>query len=1107
MERSTPIVAGKLATTCVLLTQLFFVGVSHAVEGPDFTCEIMPLAFPADPIQTSAESKQWSQFPLGPAQGHIGWISWDGTRSLTSLTAGLTPPGTAELYRPPEGDTPKKLEAGDWMEAVPGVRNGQSVRNALDNLIGQRIRVPLYDNMRGSVGALDYHLDHFIWIVPQEYNLAGKSWMTFTYEGEAPCRENQPPEIISTPSPNAVTGETYRYTIEATDPDFDIGDIIKYTLQDGPDGITVNATSGELSWLVGDDWVGTNTAPNSYCLASSGEGEAGSADVVMVVDESGSMSNEHAWIKDLALPLEAHLKSSDVGSGASPNHYGLIGYEKTPRPILLDDSRMGSWEALRRGADSLKLYGGTEDGWRAIRYALTDYPLRDSAAKNIILITDEGRDITASWISYNSILSDLRSRNALLNAVVNARFVCNDSEGKQVSALGMDSEHTGYLADGEGGYQTCSNARATWGHTNTTSTLSSYVNLALDSGGAAWDLDYLRAGGKMAESFTEALIAIKVREIKEQLPPTPLPDLYISHVSEQTEGIAVVVGNRGQVDVNTPVSVSLVGENGAVISTQAINGLAQSETKNIIFALPSDVAGELNISITADGMTECLQENNAVTVPWVSVRAEDWNGLYDEQHFVLSVSTPNRAPQIVSEPVTKASAGAWYQYQVMVEDLNLGDGLIYRLETGPSGMRIDEVTGEIRYKPDFGQLGDHTVTVVVQDLAGESATQTYTLKVEQNYILPKFTSTPYVRAVQSLEYNYQAVVASDELAELTFNVIYGPPGLVINDAGLISWNVPASFAGKSAEVVINVRDQYGNYDLQFFTLVGAASNASPVITSIPGAWTEMGQTYQYQLSATDADGDPLVYHLNNAPAGMQLEADSGLLTWAPTTSAADPVSVQVSVSDPYAAVASQSFTIKVYDGPNHVPVIHSEPVVQAWVGQTYQYQLNVEDVDGDPLTINLISAPAGVVWNSDTLALTWVPELSQQGANTFSIEVVDPRDGRAEQAFTVAVLVPNHPPEFESSPAMSSMFTGETFAYIAKAVDPDGDTLTYQLKESPAEVVFDTTSGILIWSPQAPGEYVFTIQALDGRDGVAEQTFTVVATLPPSLCHAPLAQN
>ena len=63
-------------------------------------------------------------------------------------------------------------------------------------------------------------------------------------------------------------------------------------------------------------------------------------------------------------------------------------------------------------------------------------------------------------------------------------------------------------AAGGGRSWTCRSIGSGWG-----TTTSDYVQLALGTGGAAWDLNQLRAGGLTAQSFTEAFVDVKVGEI------------------------------------------------------------------------------------------------------------------------------------------------------------------------------------------------------------------------------------------------------------------------------------------------------------------------------------------------------------------------------------------------------------------------------------------------------------------------------------------------------------------------------------------------------------------------------------------------------------------
>lgn len=66
---------------------------------------------------------------------------------------------------------------------------------------------------------------------------------------------NQPPVIGSTPGTTAKVGMVYTYAIIATDPD---EDTLTYTLSVKPDGMTINESTGVVSWTPTEAQVGEN---------------------------------------------------------------------------------------------------------------------------------------------------------------------------------------------------------------------------------------------------------------------------------------------------------------------------------------------------------------------------------------------------------------------------------------------------------------------------------------------------------------------------------------------------------------------------------------------------------------------------------------------------------------------------------------------------------------------------------------------------------------------------------------------------------------------------------------------------------------------------------
>jgi hypothetical protein len=78
-------------------------------------------------------------------------------------------------------------------------------------------------------------------------------------------------------------------------------------------------------------------------------------------------------------------------------------------------------------------------------------------------------------------------------------------------------------------------------------------------------------------------------------------------------------------------------------------------------------------------------------------------------------------------------------------------------------------------------------------------------------------------------------------------------------------------------------------------LIAPINNSPPVVTNKDKGRVQ-GNIYSYRITASDPDGDPLIYKLRKAPAGMTIEESTGLITWRFTAkdTGRHPVSVQIS---------------------------------------------------------------------------------------------------------------------------------------------------------------------------------------------------------------------
>lgn len=89
----------------------------------------------------------------------------------------------------------------------------------------------------------------------------------------------------------------------------------------------------------------------------------------------------------------------------------------------------------------------------------------------------------------------------------------------------------------------------------------------------------------------------------------------------------------------------------------------------------------------------------------------------------------NSPPQITSTPGAFDEDGT-FRYSVLAEDPD-GDRILrYALVTGPEGMEIDVVRGELTWTPTPEQAGSHPVTIEVDDRMGGVSTQSFDVRVE-----------------------------------------------------------------------------------------------------------------------------------------------------------------------------------------------------------------------------------------------------------------------------------------------------------------------------------------------------------------------------------------
>ncbi|TDX48919.1 putative Ig domain-containing protein [Orenia marismortui] len=437
-----------------------------------------------------------------------------------------------------------------------------------------------------------------------------------------------------------------------------------------------------------------------------------------------------------------------------------------------------------------------------------------------------------------------------------------------------------------------------------------------------------------------------------------------------------------------------------------------------------------------------------------------------------------------------------YYYDVEASDID-GDNLTYSLVQAPTGMKIDPDSGEINWTATEEDVGEHNVTVKVEDEEGLSDTQSFVIEVEREKNNdPQITSIAPISGKEGQEYSYDVEASDVDEDSLTYSLESKPTGMTIDPAsGLISWTPQDGETG-SHNVIVKVIDGRGGTDSQNFTInVAEGSNNAPQITSTAAITAKEGEEYSYKVEAIDPDGDSLSYSLTTSPEGMNINIDTGLITWIPDGTQSGNHQVIVKVADTKGESTEQKFVIKVAEVINTAPEFISTPSKVAEVGKKYLYKIEAIDLDGDSIKVSSSNIAIGMKFEKidGILHLTWTPDSTQLGKHEVVLKVTDERGGEDVQTFTITVKeIINHNPIITSKAPLSGQ-EGQLYSYDVEATDSDADSLIYSLVEFPTGMTINNGTGEIRWTPEIgeAGEYSFTVKVSDSKGGILSQEVTI----------------
>ena len=319
-------------------------------------------------------------------------------------------------------------------------------------------------------------------------------------------------------------------------------------------------------------------------------------------------------------------------------------------------------------------------------------------------------------------------------------------------------------------------------------------------------------------------------------------------------------------------------------------------------------------------------------------------------------------------------------------------------------------------------------------------------------------------------------------------------------------NLPAPLSQAAAVTdALGRIEVIGGYDLNHVALstviVSQRLNqpdVAPAITSTAPTTVTTGSTYTYQVVAT---GNPQpTYSLVTAPAGMTIDAGTGLISWAPTVAQAGSNGVTVRATN-VAGSVDQSFSVRVYTPAPTVPTgLHvtgtaTNSVSLAWNAATDSvgvagYRVYRVTHTGWHGTVTSYTQYADVPGTSATIS---VPNSGY--SYTFAVSAYNASGNISGHSSSVTATTQS-PASFLGPASVSVTATHPLSFTLSASGNPA--TFTYTPISVPVGMTVNPTTGLVTWTPGdsdvGTGSYSFSIS-----NGVGTTTAVVGVQVLPNL--------
>jgi len=377
--------------------------------------------------------------------------------------------------------------------------------------------------------------------------------------------------------------------------------------------------------------------------------------------------------------------------------------------------------------------------------------------------------------------------------------------------------------------------------------------------------------------------------------------------------------------------------------------------------------------------------------------------------FSISVKAAvNSPPQLAGTPPTTAIVETTYDFVPAASDPD-GDPITFSISNRPAWAGFNSATGGLRGTPARSDAGVYSnIVIQASDGTTTSTLPSFSVTVESApNQSPVISGSPAGAVIAGQAYSFQPSASDPDGDALTYSIANKPAWATFSSStGRLSGTPSTSLAGITfSGITISVSDGVASAALPAFSIAVETGNRPPVINGTAPTSVTAGQSYAFQPTGSDPDGDTLTFSITNKPVWATFSSSTGRLAGTPSSTQAGTYSgITISVSDGSQGASLAPFAITV-QSTNRPPTISGSPTTSATAGQAYAFQPSASDPDGNTLTFSISNKPAWATFSSSTGRLSGTPAAGDVGTySAITISVSDGTSSASLGAFSIAVM-------------------------------------------------------------------------------------------------------